>query len=355
MDESEIALVAWGARTPLGLNTPASVAAVRAGIAGFQEHPYMIDTAGKPMITAHASYVQAERSLDRFVELLVPALLETLSALERVKSVIHPMPLFVALPSERPGQTSVGDGLSHALKQLPALRSRFSSIECLTTGHAAGSEALQKALERVESEPSGLAMVAGVDSYIDPETLEWLEQSEQLHSAGMENNAWGFIPGEAAGCFLLATGKAREAHQLPGRGKILSVGLAQEANCIKTDSVCIGTGLTQAFRQALEKLPVSARVDHVICDQNGEPYRSDEYGFTIVRHTERFAAGSNFQSPSDCWGDVGAASIPLFIMLACVAAEKGYARGPHCLVWASSEKGGRGAVLLQLPRMLERR
>jgi 3-oxoacyl-[acyl-carrier-protein] synthase-1 len=45
---------------------------------------------------------------------------------------------------------------------------------------------------------------------------------------------------------------------------------------------------------------------------------------------------------------VGAASGPLFVALAAAAAERGYARGPHHLVFASSESGERAAVLLQL-------
>ena len=86
----------------------------------------------------------------------------------------------------------------------------------------------------------------------------------------------------------------------------------------------------------------------MICDQNGEAYRADELGFMLVRLSERFRGGSDFLAPADCWGDVGAASVPLFVILAAAAAERGYARGPHYLVWASSEGGERGAALLRL-------
>jgi 3-oxoacyl-[acyl-carrier-protein] synthase-1 len=86
----------------------------------------------------------------------------------------------------------------------------------------------------------------------------------------------------------------------------------------------------------------------MICDQNGEPYRADEFGFALVRLSERFSGGSDFLAPADCWGDVGAASGPLFVALAAAAAERGYARGPYYLAWASSESGERVAALLGL-------
>jgi 3-oxoacyl-[acyl-carrier-protein] synthase-1 len=86
----------------------------------------------------------------------------------------------------------------------------------------------------------------------------------------------------------------------------------------------------------------------MICDQNGEAYRADELAFMLVRLSERFTDGSDFEAPADCWGDVGAASGPLFVVLAAAAAERGYARGPHYVLWTSSESGERGAALLQL-------
>jgi 3-oxoacyl-[acyl-carrier-protein] synthase-1 len=79
---------------------------------------------------------------------------------------------------------------------------------------------------------------------------------------------------------------------------------------------------------------------------NGEPYRADEYGFTVTRTRERFEAASEFVAPADCWGDVGAASGPLLAVLAVVAHAKRYARGGASLLWASSDSGERAAALL---------
>src|SRR4029079_12417749 len=117
-------------------------------------------------------------------------------------------------------------------------------------------------------------------------------------------------------------------------------------NRIKTDTVCVGTGLTKVFRRVLPALPSGARINTVLCDQNGEAYRADEYGFSLLRTNKFFVDGSDFIAPADCWGDVGAASGPLFIALAATAARKGYARGPWTLAWTSSEAGERSSALI---------
>ena len=75
--------------------------------------------------------------------------------------------------------------------------------------------------------------------------------------------------------------------------------------------------------------------------------RGEEWGFVCLRLPSLFDDPTGYHSPADSWGDMGAASIPLFGMLACEAALRGSARGPRTMIWASSERGLRGAVLLE--------
>jgi 3-oxoacyl-[acyl-carrier-protein] synthase-1 len=187
-----------------------------------------------------------------------------------------------------------------------------------------------------------------VDSYLAPETLRWLETTDQLHGAGTLNNAWGFIPGEGAGAVLLVTENALNRLNLEPLGQVLSVGRGFEQNRIKTPTVCIGEGLTTAFRDALAALPQRAKVTDVYCDMNGEPYRADEFGFAALRTKEFFESASDFVAPADCLGDVSAASASLALVLATLAAKKSYAKGSYAFLWASSETGERGAALLAL-------
>jgi 3-oxoacyl-[acyl-carrier-protein] synthase-1 len=141
------------------------------------------------------------------------------------------------------------------------------------------------------------------------------------------------------------------ASQLPVPPAVVTrgIGHAMEANRIKTRTVCTGEGLTAAFRQALDGLSGGARITDVYCDMNGEPYRADEFGFACLRTKEFFQSASDFRAAADCWGDVSAASVPLGIAQAVQAGIRGYANGAHALVWASSETGDRGAVVLETP------
>nr|WP_301334608.1 beta-ketoacyl synthase N-terminal-like domain-containing protein [Variovorax dokdonensis] len=222
----------------------------------------------------------------------------------------------------------------------------FSAAAAFPQGHAAGLIGLQAAAQKLRQGQFDAFVIAGVDSYIDPDALEWLEACDQLHSAGAMNNAWGFIPGEAAGAVLVVREEiARDANR-DAIARILAIGAAEEVNRCKTESVCLGEGLTAALRDALVPLADGAKVTDVYCDMNGEPYRADEYGFAGLRTKERFDSLSEFVAPADCWGDVGAAGAPLHLMLAAIAGAKGYSRGELALTWASAEAGERAAALL---------
>ena len=90
----------------------------------------------------------------------------------------------------------------------------MAKVEAIETGHAAGAMAVKAAWEAVRSGAAEFALAGGVDSYLEAETLEWLEANDQVHSAGPENNPYGFIPGEAAGFVLLASAAAAERYKL---------------------------------------------------------------------------------------------------------------------------------------------
>lgn len=345
MDSRYLNLVSLGASTPLGRCAWSSAAAVRAGISGFCEHPYMIDSAGEPMRAAIAPWLDIGLGgIGRFEALLFPAIDQVLETLAQSSLSTA---LALGLPSPRPG---LPDDLQQAL--VSRIAHRYGAAFCATAafpvGHAAGLIALDAACKKLVKGDFDACIVAGVDSYIEPQTLEWLEACDQLHGAGPLNNAWGFIPGEAAGAVLLMRGETARRLRLEPLARIFSVGTGFEPKRIKTETVCIGEGLTQAFHAALAGLPQGTRVSDIYCDMNGEPYRADEYGFTCLRTKEAFANASAFIAPADCWGDLGAAGGPLHIALATLAGAKGYANGTLAFVWASSEGGERAGASLVL-------
>ncbi|HEV7915445.1 MAG TPA: beta-ketoacyl synthase N-terminal-like domain-containing protein, partial [Albitalea sp.] len=236
---------------------------------------------------------------DRLEALLWPAIDEAMACIDPAAVKSLRTALALGLPSPRPG---VPDDLQSAITRAVSARHRghIGAIACFPNGHAAGLMALDAALGKFAKGGLDACIVAGVDSYIDPDTLEWLEANEQLHGAGPLNNAWGFIPGEAAGAVLLLREQVAQRLKLDALARPLATGLAVEAKRIKTETVCIGEGLTQAFRAALAGLPAGDRVSDIYCDMNGEPYRADEYGFSCLRTGEHLAAAGDFVAPADC-------------------------------------------------------
>ena len=350
--DTGVHVVALGASTPVGRDAWSTAAAVRAGISGFTDHPYMIDTAGEPMRVALAPWLDvACGGYDRFEALLIPALEQAMGPVTAGLDPQLQCALVLALPSWRPG---LPDELEDRLRATIAriFPGRFVAIAVFTVGQAGPLLGMQAACRKLVEGAFDACVIAGVDSYLAPETLEWLEESDRLHGAGKLNNAWGFIPGEAAGASLLVSSDTAEQLNLEPLARVLSVGTGFEANRIGTEAVCIGEGLTAAFREGLAGLPGDAKVTDVFCDMNGEPYRADEFAFASLRTRQLFVSPSDFVSPADCCGDVSAASVPLGVVLSTIASLKAYAKGPFAFLWASSDSGERGGALL---RTIERR
>ena len=339
----DLAVFGVGCRTAVGLTAPSTSAAVRAGIAGFRQHPYIVDRHGDPLIAAALPAMPGATSIeDRLLVHAVAAARETLETASLcVDTRAETVHLALALPEPRPG---IPDEMSRNLpaRLQDALRpyASFESVSIFPAGHAAGVLALAWCGQQLASRPSGLCLLGGIDSYLDAESIDWLESEELLKH---KTNPWGFIPGEAAAFVLIGkAGNIRVTAEPAVR--IESFGVATELHVRRSDNVCVGQGLSDAARLALRQQ--HRKADYVICDLNGEPYRADEFAFTTVRITQSFAAGVVFETPSDAVGDIGAASALLFIALA----ERRPRHAPaaqNVLLTTSSEAGTRAAALVR--------
>ena len=285
--------------------------------------------------------------VDRFAALAAPAVEEALAHfdVEGLLGSAKGVPVVLALPEPRPGLSeemlrSIGRRiLRHVSGSAPV-----SGTKVMPIGHAGGVAAFGRALDVLKEGRSDLLLVGGVESYLFGDTLDWLDGIDQLHS---ERTTWGFSPGEAAAFCLLASPGAVRKLGLEPMIDVISEGSAVEPNRNLTETVCIGAGMTAAWRAALEKAAISEPfVAHTICDMNGDPYRGNEVGFAMLRTKEYFLDKADFETPAECWGDVGAASGPLFAVLAAMAQSKGYAPGPYTLAFAGSDGGVRSAMVL---------
>jgi len=337
-------IVGLGACTSVGLNAAATAAAVRAGISGFEEHPFMINQEGDPYMLAMVPSIDpALTGAERYIALSTSALHEALAPLQQLAQKKNEVKMIVALPEVRPGlPDDLGEKLAAHITTQSNEHYSIEDVRIAFNGHAAGLMAIESARKHLAKGECEFYLAGGIDSYIDPDTLDWVEENEQLH---VPSNAWGFIPGEAACFCLICSVDIANKYRLPVKAQLVAISTAHEKNKIKTETVCIGEGLTEAVKGVVSGLPENTKIDYTICDQNGEAYRADEFGFMLARLSKYFADPSDYMAPADCWGDVGAASGPLFVNLITSAFEKRYAKGSYTLLWTSSEGGERTAVL----------
>jgi 3-oxoacyl-[acyl-carrier-protein] synthase-1 len=343
-----IHVVAVGARTPIGLHAEQSAAAYRAGISGMNDHPFMVDRVGDPMPGALDSRLDPKLlGAERLLALVDTALRDVCAAFAGGHAADDELPVYLGLPENRPGFGAEDvDAVRHGLASIRGLATNLGPVRTFALGHAAGLHALAVAAQQIREGAHGACLVGGVDSYFHPDTMEWLDANRQL--AGAESRS-AFVPGEGAAFCLLMSAKECERRGFASLAHVDSASIGQELSLIKTQELCFGSGLTVAVQRAVASLRPHEKINAVICDINGERYRSEEWGFVCLRTSQFFDDPTAYWSPADCWGDTGAASGPLFVMLACQAGLRGYSKGRRSLVWASSEGGLRAAAVLTVP------
>ena len=101
---ADVRVVGLGACTSVGRDAWSTAAAIRAGVSGFADHPYMVDTAGERMRVALAPWLDTDfGGVDRFEALLLPALDQALAPVSVLRDVGIRVALALALPALRPG------------------------------------------------------------------------------------------------------------------------------------------------------------------------------------------------------------------------------------------------------------
>lgn len=346
MPKKPIYLAAVGARTGVGLTAESSAAAVRAGISAISEHPNFVDQLGEPMRLVRDALLEPNVTLaDRMTELAVSALLQLPQIDGTADKPLNRL-LVVCTPEPRPGlPAKIAETVGAAISQ--RLRRTNLRVQSLAQGHAAGLVGFGIAAKALDEGRADVAAVVGVDSYHDINTLEWMDETGQLKS---EANRDGFFPGEGAGACLLVRADVAKALRLTPLARLTAISMALETITINSEEVCVGEGLSAAF---LGLAPVveaaNQQITDTYCDLNGQRYRSEELVYTILRAQHLSVSSNDYLHPADCWGDVGAASGPLFANLALAASRKAYAKGSRAALWASSEGGRRAVALLDFP------
>ena len=327
----------------VGLDAPSACAAMRAGIAGFEELPYW-DSDNLPVIGARVPGLSDDLQFGpRLVEMLAQALTDCLSTVSEFE--LETLPLLVGLAEV--GRPGGGGALQHGIvaqveKKL-GVRFHADLSAALPEGHTAGFAGLRLARDLLRAHAVPACVVCGVDSYINASSIYWLDRHWRLKR---ERHTDGVIPGEAAAAVLVL----RQAPStLATCVEIAGLGYGLERAPVLSSEPLLGRGLASACSQALREAGWGFHdLDFRITDMTGENYGFREHVLAEGRLVRIVRSQAQpVWHAADSIGDTGAAAGVVQLATGAAALIKGYAPGPRVACFTSAVNGARSVVALQ--------
>jgi 3-oxoacyl-[acyl-carrier-protein] synthase-1 len=182
-----------------------------------------------------------------------------------------------------------------------------------------------------------------VHSDYDPRAVAALEQGGRLFS---RDNLDARIPGEAAAFFVLMRLGDASRHRLSPLARVIGVGAGRErARPDNEHPAHEALGMTDAVRKATESLDEGA-VGWFLNDLTFEMRRQYEWQSVFVRSQRVLGRPYHLDSPAQRIGYLGAAALPLFVVMAATAWGHGYAPSDVALAAAGNDGGDRAALVL---------
>jgi 3-oxoacyl-[acyl-carrier-protein] synthase I len=353
MAQIDLALIAFGAATSLGLGAAQVAAAVRAGIsqAGPDAEAEMLDEALD--VTAVVGHAASEIThgfslLGRRACLARAAVEDLLSSLPlassgteewgraRVLFVVSPPLEEVFLEDAATVAQRMRGTLLSALTHGLGLPIQLSQAEVIASGHAGTAVALKRASELIEVGAERVLLVA-VDSYLDELHVGLLLEGARIKHS--ENPA-GFSPGEAAVAMLI------ERPTVACCAKVVAVELcAGQPSVQDVNELAHARGLAGCTAAALAAIEPGIWSGDVFVDLNGEPWRSLQWGYVLTELGDRFAG--HMRLPAMSVGEIGAASGALGVLLASQSFARRYASADVALVLSVSEDGTTSCIAVR--------
>lgn len=338
-------LQCWDAVTSLGESAAETAVLLRAGICNV-DRSHFIDRTGASVMLCAAPMLPAELPPDDRIAALAGHALKGM--LHRLQGGVHratrraaPIVL-LALPERFAAEDGRGGLNAQGRETLDRLRHQLppacanTRIETFPFGRAAGALALRRATQLLD----GCTPViwGGVDTLHDWAVLQALEASDRLLTT---ENIDGVRPGEAAAFVLL------DANDGVGDVALLALGMGREPHPVGAPQPSLAIGMAVALDSAVAPLRAAAqRTNNWLFDLSHESYGTQALQNTIARFGDVLGAQSDLQLPLKELGDVGAAAMPLLVVLAAEAWRLGFAADTTAVVSAGSDDGARGALLL---------
>ena len=350
MAKPEVVVVSAGAVSPIGLSLGETAASARARLARLREiewrdrrfQPFIVGAVpddglfelDSELSTQHLQYREA-----RMLRLAHVALEQVLKPMAGYET---PIPLLLAMPEHHTTKPiDPKTFLSRFAKQTKVTFDLPRSIAA-PNGRAAGLMAFRRATALLEAKEAEFVLVGGVDSLIDLYVLGTLDMQGRIRN---EVNSDGFSPGEGAAFLMLTLASTAAKKGLQPLAQVLGSAMGQESGHIYAQEPYLGEGLAATFADLFAETPPPAPIGCVYASFNGERYWGKEFGVARLRNSAVFVPDHQMEHPAECFGDLGAAHGIMLAALAVHGVFKRYRQSP-CLVYASSDYGGRAAILL---------
>jgi 3-oxoacyl-[acyl-carrier-protein] synthase-1 len=336
---TSLAINASGLVTAVGFNSPASCAAIRAGISGVKKANLWDAESGEYIFAAKVDLPQWWEGLGKLSELVAPAIQECLIAAKPVPPAEIPILLCVAAPDRPHRMVGLDDQLLEEVEYKLGLQHHSASI-VIPRGRVSGVVALQEAYRIFQKNEAICCVVAGVDSFLQQNVVEAYLKRRRIMTP---NNSNGFFPGEA-GTAVLAT---LSGQNLGDELLIVGCGMGRESGTIDSEDPLTGNGMTQAVRKALYEAGMTIfDTEYRITDLNGEHYKFKEAMFATGRFENKPVDRLfDLWHPIEYIGEIGAAIVPCVLAVALDASQKSYALGDTVLCHFSNDDGERAVVI----------
>jgi 3-oxoacyl-[acyl-carrier-protein] synthase I len=341
------AITGLGLVTAVGHGAAETAAAVRAGLANLHEHPTFFPITKDPgWVDDEPLLCGAVPGLDpflpgpkRLVELAAMALNDLVKSAGLARRDFANMALCVALPAldEVVRSWGLSDLFVPDLLAKASLAA-FPAVRVLHAGPTGMLELVKIAASLFEEGTVERCLLLGVDTYLDDDRLSLLDGRYRIRSARAVD---GFLPGEAAAALVLEPRSVAEARGAPVLATMSVLGVGDEPRAASGDRQSSGAGLCEA----LSALFAAGGEDPawVLCDLNGESYKSYEGGLALTR-LEQLASVQRLTHPADCHGDIGAATAGCLIGCAVMGLQRGYALAADATLFCGSDGGLRMAA-----------
>jgi 3-oxoacyl-[acyl-carrier-protein] synthase-1 len=332
-----IAITAVGMVTGVGLNAPASCAAIRCGIDNFQETRFM-DDSGEWIMGCSVPLEQPWRGKTKLIKMAAAAIQECLDQKTHINT--QETPLILCLPeTNRPGRVFSDDNAFFLDLQKELDQQFHPKSRVIALGRVSIGVALQRARLLIHTNIAKQVIIAGTDSLLVGATLAEFQEREYLLTS---NNSDGFIPAEAGAALIVeAVSKQAEAQLI-----FTGLGFGTETAHVDSEQPLRASGLTTAIKAALEEANCEMHdMDFRITDVSGKQYYFKEASLALSRTLRQRKKEFDIWHPADCVGEIGVTIG--FIMFAVIktACEKNYSKGHHILVHAGDNDGKRTAII----------